>query len=445
MKRLEELEKTADGSDAQDNGRVGTEEGTGILIIVAAVVALATLVRVLVLTITRELALDTLAKVLERVAGVFDVLGALDVEGTLDVLERGELDPARGGYVSIVRERGGCQEPGQEDLLSEVAAHGDGAVNPLELGEAVDGDELLVVLDSEAATGPLEQREADVAELVVVAQGNGLARLGEVGGEEVLHAVVLSEKERPGELLEKRNGKALDAANVNVTGVGEAGEGDLELVRVVGDAELLGDVGETGLPVGEEGVVVDREAADGGHVQAVEAGEDRVADADGLDRGDTVGSELDRLEGGQGNPLDLANLLEGAEVDAVEALHARELELAANLLDARAGKGLDARRILDDQVALNGIGAADVDGTGEITRVLEDNITLDGVAVDLGIANRLDLDVLVARLGCIHLELVLRRSRLKRGWGDEPDATLAPIAARARRNLGAGIVICFDV
>ena len=34
---------------------------------------------------------------------------------------------------------------------------------------------------------------------------------------------------------------------------------------------------------------------------------------------------------------------------------------------------------------------------------------------------------------------------LKSGWRDEPDATLAPIAARARRNLGAGIVTCFDM
>lgn len=88
--RLEELEETTNHGNGQNKGAVGTEEDTGILIVFTRVLVGA-LVRVLVLALTLELAANVL-HVLEALASILDVLGALDVKGTVDLLESGELD-----------------------------------------------------------------------------------------------------------------------------------------------------------------------------------------------------------------------------------------------------------------------------------------------------------------------------------------------------------------
>lgn len=88
--RLEELKETTNDGNGQNKGAVGTEEDTGILIVFTRVLVGA-LVRVLVLALTLELATNVL-HVLEALASILDILGALDVEGTVDLLEGGELN-----------------------------------------------------------------------------------------------------------------------------------------------------------------------------------------------------------------------------------------------------------------------------------------------------------------------------------------------------------------
>lgn len=253
-------------------------------------------------------------------------------------------------------------------------------------------------MEGKATTGPRERREADVAQAIVVPEGDGLAGDGEVGGNERLHDVVVGEEEGARDLLEEGHAEALDATDINVTGAVQAGEGDLEVGGVVGDAELLGDVGKARLPRGEELVVVDLEGADGSHVQALQAVERGVADADLLDGGDTISAELDTLQRGESDPLDLIDLLKGVEADAGKALEALQLELAANLLDGRAAEGLDALRLLDDQVTLDLLGPVNADRAADVVGLLEDNVSLDDLAADLGILSRLDLDRLAARV-----------------------------------------------
>lgn len=94
--RLEELEKTTNDGNGQNEGAVGTEEDTGILIVLTGVLVGA-LVRVLVLALALELATDVL-HLLKGAARILNVLGALDVEGTVDLLEGGELDPRSQTY-----------------------------------------------------------------------------------------------------------------------------------------------------------------------------------------------------------------------------------------------------------------------------------------------------------------------------------------------------------
>lgn len=89
-KRLEELEETTDGGNGQDKRRIGAEEDAGVIFVVTVLPG--ALVGVLVVAPALELAVDAVLQLLELAASVVDVLRALDVQGALDRLERGELD-----------------------------------------------------------------------------------------------------------------------------------------------------------------------------------------------------------------------------------------------------------------------------------------------------------------------------------------------------------------
>lgn len=95
MSRLEEVGQSADGSNGQHKGRAGAEEGTGTVVIVVDLVLARAAVGVLVLALALRLATDIRVHVVERAASLLDVLGALDIEGALDGLERGEFEANR--------------------------------------------------------------------------------------------------------------------------------------------------------------------------------------------------------------------------------------------------------------------------------------------------------------------------------------------------------------
>lgn len=189
-------------------------------------------------------------------------------------------------------------------------------------------------------------------------------------------------------------------------------------------------------------VVVDRESTDGSHVQALQAREGGIADADLVGRGNTIGSEPDALQRGQGNPFDLVDLLKGSEVNGGELLELLQLELASNLLDRRAPERVDAG-LLDNDVSLDLLGAANVDVSRDIAVLIEGDVSRYSRAVNICVAGTLDSDRLAVVLGYIDGRVSGREDRREGSWEEEyePVTTFAPKAARARRILREAIVI----
>lgn len=105
----------------------------------------------------------------------FTSLSVLQASSMSSVLWTSKVPSTFSRAGSSILEDQVCQKPAQGgvkgttiDLLSEVTAHRDGALNLLKLGEAVNVNELLVVVESKAPTSLLEQGEADVAQTVIV-------------------------------------------------------------------------------------------------------------------------------------------------------------------------------------------------------------------------------------------------------------------------------------
>jgi len=282
----------------------------------------------------------------------------------------------------------GWGRDGEINVLREASTHGNSTANLPKLREAIDGGKVRVVLDSQAASSLLKEREANVADVIVVPEGDIIAGGGQVGGDEGLHGLVLGELDRVVDGLEKRNAKALDTTNVEVGGPGETGKGDLKVGGVVSNDEPLADAGHAGLPGGEALVVVDLEGTDRDHAEAIKAGKEGVGDTDGLNRGDSVRSKADILKLGKTDPRNLSNGLQSSEVEAAQTAQTSELELSANGFDGRAGEGVDVGSISDDQVAGNGLRAANVDNAGKGVGGVEDDRTLDSLAGNRSLCGR---------------------------------------------------------
>lgn len=290
------------------------------------------------------------------------------------------------------------QSKGAENiiLLLKVTTEADTAINSLELGEVVNGQELGVVLNGKTSTNGLEDGEGDVGELVHVDKRDGLGDLGEVGEGQGLQLRVASEL--------KTLGNALKGGNLEVLGVGdldlgselELVHGDVHVVTVVEDKELLGDIDKIRVESGDLPVVVNLEAIDGGDTKTAQIAEVGVANSDGADLSNALGTENQRAETGESDEAELANVGQSIHLKGLESFESLEGKLATDGGNGAAGQGDDLGSIVGNEIASNllGTGNNDLAGNG----LVDDKVGINDLAVDGG-CRRGDLDILGASGG----------------------------------------------
>ena len=162
-----------------------------------------------------------------------------------------------------------------------------------------------------------ELREADVANLLVGDNGKSLANGSQVGGGKSVETVVVQTK-RSVEGLEGRHLKGTDETESQVGGPDEVGQGNSELLVVVGEGQRVRDVTKLHADFVDVAVVGDEDGVGLLDVDALEGAKGSVLDFDVVGLSDLSG-KANGLEVGKSAPLDRLDLLEVGEVDAVQA------------------------------------------------------------------------------------------------------------------------------
>ncbi|KAL2288541.1 hypothetical protein FJTKL_03910 [Diaporthe vaccinii] len=368
---LQQLGQQTDEAQTND-GRVDVDVASGAARVAAAargaVASGATSVGLVVVGRAGELALnDTVAtlgagsQLLQLSAGRVDVVGGGHLEGSLDY------------------------------LLAKVAANLDGTAKLSQLGESGKLLQGGVVDDSQGTTEALEARESDVGELRVVDEGDvTTAGGGHVGGSEALEVVGV----KPGRTVDdlERGGRELgNVGNGHVGDPDQVGHGDAQLGTVGLDVQVLAQVLERRVELGQAAVVVDVHAADRLQVDTIQALQEGVGDGDGVSLADT-GAEAQRVQSGQRLPRDGADAGQGRHVEGGQQGHVGESECSRDRGEGRGRERDDGAIVLQGQVTIDLLGAGQVDlgvgGRGD------QDITLERAAVgeSSGLSGRADCE-----------------------------------------------------
>ena len=342
-----------------DGGAAGVAAAGGAVTLGAASVGLG------VVGSASELALDGAVTalgaggvLLQSSAGVGDVTSGGQSKGTLDIVERGEIDPVvKTSAFLLEQER---PREGLQNLLAEVTTKLDGTTDISQLGEASDLLEGGVVDNRQTTTNGGDGREGDVGKISVVDERNVTRRgLGHVGGREALEVVGV---ESGGSIdnLERGGGELGDVGNGHVGDPDEVGERHAESLTVGLDVEVGGQVLELGLELGQTTVVVDVHGANGLQVNTIQVLEESVRDSDTLSRADT-GGEGELVQSGQRLPLDGANARQVGEAQGGQESHVGEREGSGDGGQGVRGESNDGTVVLHSQVATDRGRAGDVE------------------------------------------------------------------------------------
>ena len=143
------------------------------------------------------------------------------------------------------------------------------------------------------------------------------------------------------------------------------------------DVEVLLDLLDGGLILGDELVVVKVHAGDGGNIDGVNVAELGVGDGDLVDLVELSDTHLLRVANGL--PVELVDLGQLLHVDAVQLGGLGDLELATNLLEGIGADGADLGVVLDLEVASDDLRAAELEFTAKL--IGNNDGTLDSLAV----------------------------------------------------------------
>ena len=143
------------------------------------------------------------------------------------------------------------------------------------------------------------------------------------------------------------------------------------------DVELLLDLLDSGLILGDELVVVKVHARDAGDIDGINAAELGVGDGDLVDLVKLSDTHLGRVA--DGLPGELVDLGKLGHADAVQLGGLADLELATNLLEGLGADAVDLGVVLDLEVASDDQRTADLEVTGNILG--NNDGTLDSLAV----------------------------------------------------------------
>lgn len=318
------------------------------------------------------------------------------------------------------------------DLLLKVTTEADTAINSLELGEIVNGEELGVVLDGKASTNGLEDGEGDVGELVHVDKGDGLVNLGKVGEGQRLQLRVAGELETLGDSLKGGNLEVLGVGDLDFGDGLELVHGDVHVVAVVKDKELLSNIDEIRVEAGDLPVVVDLEGIDGGDTETAQIAEVGIANSDGANLSDALGTEDQRAEAGESDEAKLADIGQRIHLKGLESLEAVKLKLSTDGGNRAARQGDNLGGILDNNIASNLLGAGDDNLASN--GLVDDQVGINDLAVDGG--SRLsDLDILGAGGGAYRWAIFVSRRARCELQEDIPETAVAPRATMAERSF----------
>jgi hypothetical protein len=284
------------------------------------------------------------------------------------------------------------------NLLVEGTAEVNGTVDTLEAGER-DDVKVVITGDGETTIDGLQDGHGDVGELAVVLEDQ-VTSVGEVGSGESLE-LGAPETELTGKLLERRHGDSRDVLEGHALTSTEVGEVDLEGIVVTGEADGVGGVLQVvdvdGLQIT---VVLDAEETDGLQGDTVEVSQTSVGDADITGLGDTLG-EAQGLELGESIPVDAANTVKLGEVEEGDGGETLKVE---GLADAGEGRGSDGANV-STLVASEATGDLLDTAQGKVAheRLVNGDVTLDGVASVDAIGVALGLNLGITAVGCCKL------------------------------------------
>jgi hypothetical protein len=245
------------------------------------------------------------------------------------------------------------------DLLGHVTADIECTADGLEQRQTVHRHEGGVVGQAQIVVDLSDERQGQVAELLVSDDGKGLADLSQVGGGEGLERVLV-ETQGAVELLKRRQRDGPAGAEGQVGGPDQVGQLDDNSLVVVGEIERGGNIAKLHLDLGDVAVVGDLERLGLLDVDAGERLEPGVLDVDGIGLLDLCGKAY-VAQVGQGVPSDGLHLLELGEVDAVEALEGVQRQVAGDGLHVAGTDLLNVGVVLGDQIAVQHLDAAEGD------------------------------------------------------------------------------------
>lgn len=271
------------------------------------------------------------------------------------------------------------------------------AANNLEVGEAVDLEELSVVDDGQATNDLSQSRKGDISQGLVVDERDSALDLGEVGSDEGLHLGVHVELEGGGDALKQRNRQGASVGNLDLGGRLKERHGDLELVSVVVDDELGGDVDQVRLEGGETVVVVDVDGVDRGKLEARQAVKVSIGDTDNVGLGHTLSTEHQASQLGETVHLELLDRPQRIHLNGIQRFAVVKGEGAIDGGDGVAGEGEESGDVGNEQVSVDLLRAIDDHGTSEV--LADNDVGLNDLAVD-HLRRLADLDIPGACLGC---------------------------------------------
>ena len=258
------------------------------------------------------------------------------------------------------------------NLLGHVTAHIEGTTNAFEVGEAVNGLECGVVGDLQVSLDLLQKGKGEVGQLIVGDKSERLPNRGQVGCREGLETVVV-EAQGAVERLERGYLNGAAETEGQVASPDQVGQLDLYVFVVVRQSQRSGDISKLHGDGVDVAVVGNEDGVNLLDIDALERSETGVLDVDLLGLFN-LGSEAERLEVGQGVPLDRVDHLELGHVDGAERSQAVEVQLAVERLEVASTDALHGLVVRGDEVAADLLDAADDDvvrgacGDGDATR-----------------------------------------------------------------------------
>lgn len=296
------------------------------------------------------------------------------------------------------------------NLLVEAPAEVQGTGDLRQRGEA-DLGQFVVAGDLETTVDLLELGHADVASILVADEGQ-VAGLCEVRSAEGLEAIS-PEAELTGKIGQRRHLNTADIAEGHVRAGNQVGKLNLQGVQVARKVDQVSGLGQAiKVDVLQVAVLGDVKAVDLVQGDAVQVGQAGVGDLEVVRLADLL-AEIQSLQAGHDGPLDGANAGERAHAKSGEGFEGIQLELVANGLKVRGRQLGQRRRVLRDQAARDLLDTIQLDAVADLALDLDIAIQLLAAAVAIGIALARDLDGVSAT--AIYHQSVSHSQRLGRG------------------------------